>query len=118
MTEFTESVIEIIRSIPPGRTLSYGQVAAAAGNPRAARQVSRILHSCSDAHSLPWHRVISSSGKISLRGRGGAEQRLMLEAEGVTFLSDGRVSDGNLGFSSRQDRINTIGFHADFNSET
>ena len=83
MTEFTKQVLDIIRSIPYGRVMTYGQIAAIAGNPRGARQVSRILHSMSQAHQLPWHRVINSKGGISLTGEAGFIQSEMLLQEGI-----------------------------------
>ena len=83
---FTQNVLQVIKSIPEGKVLSYGRVAALAGNSRGARQVSRILHSMSGKHDLPWHRVVNSMGKISLpRGRGYELQRALLESEGVCF---------------------------------
>ena len=85
MTEMTERVISIIRSIPPGEIMTYGEVARAAGYPRGARQVSRILHSCSEKYSLPWHRVVGKGPKISLSGEGAVIQRQLLEEEGVVL---------------------------------
>jgi len=93
MQDFTKSVIEIIKNIPKGKVTSYGQIALMAGNPRGARQVSRILHSMTRKHNLPWHRVINSKGMISLPiGGGYEEQCIMLEDEGVTFDEKGRVN--------------------------
>ena len=54
---------------------TYGQVAAMAGNRRAARQVVRLLHSSSHVHLLPWQRVVGSGGRISLPGMEGDRQR-------------------------------------------
>lgn len=72
--------------------MTYGLVAAMAGNPRAARQVSRILHSLSRKHGLPWHRVINSRGTISLpRGDGYEVQREMLLSEGIVFRHDDAI---------------------------
>ncbi len=86
-------MIEIIRGIPQGRVLTYGLVAAMAGNPRAARQVARILHSSSRKHGLPWHRVINSRGTISLpRGNGYEEQKEMLLSEGIVFRHDDTIN--------------------------
>lgn len=83
---FTQNVLQVIRAIPEGRVLSYGLVAALAGNPRGARQVSRILHSMSQKHDLPWHRVVNAAGKISLpQGRGYELQKALLESEGIHF---------------------------------
>jgi len=84
MTEFTESVIEIIKMIPYGKVMTYGQIASVAGNSRGARQVSRILHSMSEKHNLPWHRVINSKGGISLTGEPGFVQTNMLIQENIT----------------------------------
>jgi methylated-DNA-protein-cysteine methyltransferase-like protein len=89
---FTERVRSIIAAIPRGKVATYGQVAMLAGNPRAARQVSWILHSSSRRHKLPWHRVIGSQGRISLQpGRGYEEQRALLLSEGISFESHGRI---------------------------
>ncbi|MDP4172315.1 MAG: MGMT family protein, partial [Bacillota bacterium] len=59
MERFTERAMEIIKQIPAGKVMTYGQVARVAGSPRAARQVVRILHSMSEKYSLPWHRVLN-----------------------------------------------------------
>jgi methylated-DNA-protein-cysteine methyltransferase-like protein len=72
----------MIRKIPPGKVSTYGAIARAAGFPGAARQVVRALHS---SVGLPWHRVLGAGGEIKLRGDNGIEQRLRLEAEGVSF---------------------------------
>ncbi|WP_042354333.1 MGMT family protein [Bacillus rubiinfantis] len=84
MAPFTEKVIEIIRQIPAGKVMTYGQIAALAGSPRAARQVVRILHSMSRKHRLPWHRVVNAKGEIAIQDdESFHEQLLALEAEGV-----------------------------------
>jgi methylated-DNA-protein-cysteine methyltransferase-like protein len=71
-----------IRKIPKGKVATYGQVAAAAGFPGAARQVVRALRSF---RGLPWHRVLGAGGAIRVPGEDALEQRLRLEMEGVTF---------------------------------
>jgi methylated-DNA-protein-cysteine methyltransferase-like protein len=92
MREFTERAFALIQAIPPGKVMSYGQIAAAAGSPRGARQVVRILHSLSTKHGLPWHRVINSQGKIGFRDPYYREVQIReLEAEGVTVTSAGNV---------------------------
>lgn len=87
MQGFTEDVIHLIASIPSGKVMSYGGIARACMMPRGARQVSYILHSMSEKHDLPWHRVINSQGKISLPGKRGDLQRQLLEQEGVIFVN-------------------------------
>ena len=94
MVPFTERTVKIISEIPAGRVMTYGQVASAAGNPRGARQVARILHSMSAKHRLPWHRIINAQGGISTpsdREEKGGLQRELLETEGVVFMDNGKV---------------------------
>ncbi|HYQ64199.1 MGMT family protein [Actinophytocola sp.] len=80
--ELHERVREIIRSIPPGRVASYGDIAAMA-SASTPRLVGRILSE--DGHDLPWHRVIRSNG---VPAQGLARRQLeLLRAEGV--LADG-----------------------------
>jgi methylated-DNA-protein-cysteine methyltransferase-like protein len=89
---FYDRVRLLIKSIPNGRVSTYGQIAAYAGNRRAARQVAWVLHSCSSSDGLPWHRVINRKGKISLkRGYGYELQKTLLESEGIKFDKEDRV---------------------------
>ncbi|QDP39393.1 MGMT family protein [Radiobacillus deserti] len=93
MTPFTEKVIHIIKNIPQGKVMTYGQVARLAGSPRAARQVVRILHSMSNNHHLPWHRVVNVKGEIVIKREDGfQEQKLNLEAEGVEIENSNKVN--------------------------
>ncbi|HEX7342704.1 MAG TPA: MGMT family protein [bacterium] len=83
---FHRHIAATIKQIPRGRVATYGQIAAMAGNPLGAREVVRVLHSSSDKHKLPWHRVINRLGKISLgRNQGYKQQKALLEREGVVF---------------------------------
>lgn len=92
MTQFTEEILIIIKGIPYGRVMSYGQVARLAGNTRGARQVVRVLHSMSENYNLPWHRIINSKGKISIGNeRHAAIQRELLVSEGVEVSEDGYI---------------------------
>ncbi len=86
MTDFTKEVIKIIKDIPEGKVMSYGQIARLAGNQRAARQVSRVLHSMSQKHDLPWHRVVNKDGKIAINKENLAQLQIqLLEKEGIEF---------------------------------
>lgn len=85
---FFPAVYEVVRQIPRGRVMSYGQIARLLGFPRAARQVGWAMRCCSD--DIPRQRVVKGSGEIA--GGGHAEiRRILLEEEGVAFLPDGRV---------------------------
>ncbi len=91
-----ESYYAIIRAIPAGRVMTYGDVAAYAGWPRQARRVGYALAALKD-ETVPWWRVINARGEISYRVRGGFAhdaQRARLEAEGVEFDLEGRVDLG------------------------
>jgi methylated-DNA-protein-cysteine methyltransferase-like protein len=91
-SSFSERIKQIILQIPKGKVATYGQIAFLAGNPRAARQVSWILHSCSKKDNLPWHRVINSKGYISLPPSRGYElQKKLLELEGIIFRKDDSI---------------------------
>ncbi len=71
-----------IQKIPKGKVSTYGAIALAAGLPRGARQVAKVLQR---SFGLPWQRVLGSGGEIKLRGDSAMEQRFRLEAEGVRF---------------------------------
>jgi methylated-DNA-protein-cysteine methyltransferase related protein len=91
-TSFTIEVKKIIKDIPKGKVSTYGLVAAHSGNPRAARQVARILHSSSRKDNLPWHRVVNRNGQISLKlSQGFERQKQMLQKEGVVFDKDNTI---------------------------
>jgi len=86
LAQFTQNALAIIKKIPEGRVLTYGQAAVLSGKPKGARQISRLLHSMSGKYDLPWHRVVNSKGKISLGPSRGYElQKALLESEGVKF---------------------------------
>lgn len=94
MTGFSERLARIIAAIPAGKVASYGQVAALAGNPRAARQVVRFLNSSAGPLGLPWHRLVNREGRIALpAGEGFELQKALLEAEGLPMDGDGRIAD-------------------------
>ena len=91
MQDFTLTIIQTIAQIPIGKVATYGQIATMAGNHRAARQVSRVLHTCTSKYQLPWHRVIGAAGKISIPKDqlGYQRQKKKLQSEGIEFgLSD------------------------------
>lgn len=85
-------VLTLLALVPPGRVVSYGQLADLAGLPARARLVGRILRT-EDTSMLPWHRVVAASGRISLPtgSDGWHEQRQRLQAEGILLKGD-RVS--------------------------
>jgi len=86
-----EQVYDLVRLVPSGRVVTYGQVARALGRPRIARQVGWAMRAC--PNDVPWHRVVNGQGRLSTRAEIGTlnPQRMLLEAEGVHFELDGRI---------------------------
>jgi methylated-DNA-protein-cysteine methyltransferase-like protein len=93
MTGNYRRIYAVVRRIPRGRVATYGQVAGLAGLPRHARQVGYALHALTD-DAVPWQRVVNSQGEISARCHpyAVAQQKTLLEREGVTFAANGRIS--------------------------
>ena len=88
MKDVNAAIFRIVSSVPPGRVVTYGQVARALGMPNGARQVGWAMHRCPEG--CPWQRVINSRGRVSLTDPSGALQQSLLEDEGIEFV-DGRV---------------------------
>src|ERR687891_735380 len=80
--DFKRRVLRAVRRIPSGRVATYGDIAALAGSPRAARAVGTAMRECRDPR-IPCHRVIAAGG--GLGGYGGNLQikRELLRAEGI-----------------------------------
>jgi methylated-DNA-protein-cysteine methyltransferase-like protein len=87
---FYQRVYKLVREIPAGKVMSYGGVAAALGKPRAARQVGQALGALPTGSTVPWQRVVRSSGHIAFGGEPGRPelQRTMLILEGVELVQD------------------------------
>jgi methylated-DNA-protein-cysteine methyltransferase-like protein len=88
---FRERVEELVAEIPRGRVMTYGQIAALCGSPRAARIVGGIAHYGS--HDLPWHRVVNKNGGLASGYPGGRRaQKEILVAENVEVLPNFTVN--------------------------
>lgn len=80
---FADKVRIIVRAIPKGTTMTYKEVAAKAGNPKAARAVGAIMRA-NYRDDIPCHRVIKTDGSLGHYNRGGAvRKRELLEAESL-----------------------------------
>lgn len=82
---FETEVVKVVRALRPGEIMTYGEVAAEAGFPGAARAVGRVLRV---SNGLPWWRIVTSSGRLVP----GLEQRhtKLLASEGVA-VANGRI---------------------------
>ena len=98
---FSQRVVAIVLAIPRGKVVSYGQIAAMAGNPQASRQVVRALNSNRGRGDLPWFRIVNRDGQIALPpGEGFELQQALLRAEGVPVDDSGRIAiDGHSAFA-------------------
>ena len=83
---FRRRVIAAVRRIPAGSVATYGDVAEAAGYPRAARAVGNIMKGC-NTPGVPCHRVVAANGLIGGYGGNESLKRALLRAEGLTVTS-------------------------------
>lgn len=91
MTSFQRTVEDLVAQIPPGRVMTYGQLALLAGKPNHARIVGWIAN-YGDPR-LPWHRVVNASGGLAVGYPGGrTSHREHLEVEGIDFRRDKEAS--------------------------
>jgi methylated-DNA-protein-cysteine methyltransferase-like protein len=87
---FNDRVYSLVAQIPEGRVMTYGQIAALCGSPRAARIVGGVAHY--GPLDLPWQRVVKKDGSLAEGYYGGIEgHRQALEKDGVTVSSDLKV---------------------------
>ena len=101
-----QNVWKVVREIPPGCVLTYGEVAKLAGMPRMARRVSQAMRRAPRGMRLPWHRVINAQGRISFpeNSNGWRRQKHLLQEEGVVFL-DGKIDLERYGYRGAVDRL-------------
>jgi methylated-DNA-protein-cysteine methyltransferase-like protein len=103
---YNERVFEIVRRIPAGQVMTYGQLAEILGEGYTARTVGFVMHAADD--TVPWHRVINAQGACST-GRvllPVNKQQRMLEAEGVEFDARDRCDLGRYRWTPEEARAN------------
>jgi len=87
---FRERVEYLVSTIPKGRVMTYGQIAAICGNARAARIVGGIAHFGDPG--APWQRVVNKQGGLATGFPGGRiAQKLLLEEEGIEFTDNDQL---------------------------
>jgi methylated-DNA-protein-cysteine methyltransferase-like protein len=88
---YRERVYDIVRQIPTGRVMTYGQIAEILGEGYTARTVGYVMHGA-DSENVPWQRVINAQGKCST-GKMTLPvnlQQSILESEGIEFNASGK----------------------------
>ena len=90
MQKRNERIWRTICDVPEGSVASYGQIAEITGIPRGARQVGFALRHLPKGHEVPWHRIITSSGRIAFDkgSRPYREQVKRLKMEGIAVIRD------------------------------
>jgi methylated-DNA-protein-cysteine methyltransferase-like protein len=83
MAEGWSKVYKLVKRIPKGRVVTYGQLARATRIPGGARAAGRAMAACPRGEAIPWHRVIAAGGRIVIREPFASLQRRLLESEGV-----------------------------------
>jgi methylated-DNA-protein-cysteine methyltransferase-like protein len=111
---YHQQVWQIVRQVPRGRVVTYGQVARMIPPPPgveiesyaafAPRWVGGAMAACPD--DVPWQRVINSKGEISVRS-GAERQRVLLEQEGVEFDAKGRIDLKKFGWTGSAEEQGT-----------
>lgn len=86
--DFFQEVYALVKEIPAGCVVTYGQIASLIGYPSAARRVGQALFHTPSEVNLPCHRVVNSQGRLAPFW---TDQRRLLEEEGVTFRKNGCV---------------------------
>jgi methylated-DNA-protein-cysteine methyltransferase-like protein len=87
-----KAVYELVKRIPRGRVITYGQLAKALRLPGGARTAGRAMAACPNGQGIPWHRVVGAGGKLLIREPHSSLQRRLLETEGLR-LAEKRILD-------------------------
>ena len=103
-----QRVYDLLRQIPQGKVITYGQIAEYLGNKSLSRAVGNILHQNPDPAHIPCHRVVNRNGQVSeAYAFGGADaQRARLEGEGIIFEPDGTIDLRKYGITP-EERFNS-----------
>lgn len=92
--EFSRRVWELALNIPPGRVVTYGSLAKAAGGTgQAARSISSILSKAPNQRAIPWHRIVYAGGQVWLNSEYEAKRRKLYKLEGIEVDEKGRIKD-------------------------
>ena len=95
MTSFFDQVYALVKQVPAGKVVTYGQIASKLGS-RDARKVGWALHANKEGSGVPCHRVVNQKGGLAINFAfyGDMEQRRRLEEEGVSFINQTQVDLG------------------------
>jgi methylated-DNA-protein-cysteine methyltransferase-like protein len=95
-----DAVYRLVKRIPRGRVMTYGQLARTLRLRGGARAVGHAMAACPEGNGIPWHRVVGAGGKLLIREPYAQLQRRLLESEG-TQIAEARVDLGVHGWQPR-----------------
>jgi len=81
-----ERLYRLVKRIPRGRVVTYGQIARALRLPGGARAAGRAMAASPSGRGIPWHRVVGAGGRLLIREPFASLQRKLLETEGVRIV--------------------------------
>jgi methylated-DNA-protein-cysteine methyltransferase-like protein len=112
MSPFEKKILEIVRTIPRGRVMSYGQLALYAGSPSHAREAGNAMRTLGNEPDFPWWRVLNSAGKITIAGNPDASaelQQKLLKEEGVEFSVPFRLDMERYLYRAEESELKKLG---------
>lgn len=80
-------VYQLVKKIPRGRVVTYGELARGLRLRGGARTAGRAMAACPSGRGIPWHRVVGAGGRILIREPHASLQRRLLDSEGTRFLA-------------------------------
>jgi methylated-DNA-protein-cysteine methyltransferase-like protein len=99
------SVYAMVKKIPRGRVLTYGQLAKAVRLSGGARTAGRAMAACPSGKGVPWHRVVGAGGKLLIREPHASLQRKLLESEGLTLAEKRILNFSNYSWDKQKTRV-------------
>jgi len=103
-----KSVYALVKKIPRGRVITYGQLAKALHLPGGARTAGRAMAASPHGQGVPWHRVVGAGGKLLIREPHASLQRKLLESEGLTLAEKRILNFRECEWVARKARRNAI----------
>lgn len=117
MTEFQKAVLAVVRMVPAGKVVNYGQVAVYVGAPGASRQVGWVLRSMEGTPNFPWWRVVNSTGRITIKGNRFNTREIqkdLLEAEGVEVGNEMKLDIDKYRFYAPPKVLESLGLDPEY----
>ena len=115
-SKFGQAVVRVVKAVPMGKVVSYGQVAVYVGVPRGARAVGWILRQGHDV-GLPWWRVVNNTGRISIKDNwehDAIEQRERLIGEGVEVAENYVLDMLRYRFIASEEELKKFGLEGEY----